>query len=411
MQITPFVLPLASALSPAVPAVPGFAGNLDLVLAGMPMPENAAPAAAMPGKQAPVAMPQRLDMQAASAADALAEAMPGTQQPQQAQQLLAALSVQQGEEEALPAGATEHIRLPVTLRVRRAKAMLADNPAGDAAGAIPAAHILLAAMAGAPAMAAQASAAQAMPQMRPAVALSIGGVAQPIAQKPDAKGAAVGVMEGKGDAAVGKGAGADAFAMLHGVPATEGAGDRAASGQGQHGQGQRHEAAPAFPAVAAPESAVVRHADPAAAPHTATIAARAGHFGEALGVEIARRVDLGNESFRVRLNPAELGHVEVTLAFDDGGSLRATVRAESAHALELLRQEAPDLARTLEQAGVRADAQSLRFENRGGGGQEHHAQQQHRQPGHHHLAAEEEANHAAPIWRTISGDGRVDLLA
>jgi flagellar hook-length control protein FliK len=141
------------------------------------------------------------------------------------------------------------------------------------------------------------------------------------------------------------------------------------------------------------------------------IEARAGHLGHSLGVEIARKVEMGEETLRIRLNPIELGRIEVTLNFDDKGSLQATVRTESAQAMDLLRQDAPDLARTLDQAGVRTDAQSFRFENRGGDGGGQQAQQQHSQNRGQFAASDDDAAIAEPIYRPIRSDGQVDLLA
>lgn len=141
------------------------------------------------------------------------------------------------------------------------------------------------------------------------------------------------------------------------------------------------------------------------------VATQPGQFGHAMGLEIARKVEAGEETLRVRLNPDNLGRVEVTLAFEDG-NLKATVRAESQRALDLLRQDMPDLARTLDQAGVRTDAQSFRFEARAdtGGGQQQGGQQQRGQnPQQQHAQADD--LEPAPAYRAIRADGQVDLLA
>lgn len=142
------------------------------------------------------------------------------------------------------------------------------------------------------------------------------------------------------------------------------------------------------------------------------VVTRAGQFGHAMGVEIARKVEAGEETLRVRLNPDNLGRIEVTLAFDDG-NLKATVRAESQRALDLLRQDMPDLARTLDQAGIRTDAQSFRFEARAdtGSGQQQGGGQQQRgnNPQQQHAHADD--LEPAPAYRAIRGDGQVDLLA
>jgi flagellar hook-length control protein FliK len=171
----------------------------------------------------------------------------------------------------------------------------------------------------------------------------------------------------------------------------------------------RHDA-PAMPQhVQYSASATTPAAVPASEP---VLTARAGHLGQSLGVEVARKVEAGEETLRVRLSPEHLGKVEVTLAFDDG-KLQATVRAESAHALELLRQDAGDLARTLDQAGIRTDAQSFRFEARadGGSGQAASQQQNSNRGGEHQQHAHSDDLEPAPAYRQIRGDGQVDLLA
>lgn len=144
--------------------------------------------------------------------------------------------------------------------------------------------------------------------------------------------------------------------------------------------------------------------------------ARPGQIGHAMGVEIARSVGAGQDTLRVRMNPGELGRVEVTLQFDDKGTLQATVRAESAHALELLRQDAPQLARTLDQAGIRADAQSFRFESRSGDSNGFAQQQsgggQGQQQGRGRYAATDDNNNISEAaYRPVRSDGQVDLLA
>ncbi|MCD2324227.1 flagellar hook-length control protein FliK [Sphingomonas sp. IC-56] len=148
-------------------------------------------------------------------------------------------------------------------------------------------------------------------------------------------------------------------------------------------------------------------------PQEPVVATRPGQFGHAMGVEIARKVEAGEETLRVRLNPDNLGRVEVTLAFEDG-NLKATVRAESQRALDLLRQDMPDLARTLDQAGVRTDAQSFRFEARadtGGGQQQGNGQQQQRGQNPQQQHAQADDLEPIPAYRAIRADGQVDLLA
>lgn len=112
------------------------------------------------------------------------------------------------------------------------------------------------------------------------------------------------------------------------------------------------------------------HADP-------VVSAEAGQMGQNMGVAIARGVEAGRDALLVRLDPAEMGRVHVRLSFDNDGAVRVMMSADSAVALDMLRREAGDLGRALNDAGVRSDSQSFRFEGggnasqqRGGGGQQ-----------------------------------------
>jgi len=171
--------------------------------------------------------------------------------------------------------------------------------------------------------------------------------------------------------------------------------------------------APAGPTPTHHTSEVARTQTASAAPAAAepVVVARPGHLGQQMGVEIARKVEAGEDTLRVRLSPENLGKVEVTLSFDDSGKMHATVRAESAHALDLLRQDAPDLNRALDQAGIRADAQSFRFESRSDGGNGQAQSQQGQNHRGDQLAGNDEPETAQPAYREIRGDGQVDLLA
>lgn len=73
---------------------------------------------------------------------------------------------------------------------------------------------------------------------------------------------------------------------------------------------------------------------------------------------------------QTRMDPAELGRIHVRLSFDEGGSLRAVVGANSPQVLEAIRRDAGELGRALADAGVRTDAQSFRFDrgHQSGGG-------------------------------------------
>lgn len=98
-----------------------------------------------------------------------------------------------------------------------------------------------------------------------------------------------------------------------------------------------------------------------------TIAGRPGMAGHALGLVIMRAQREGRDILSVQLDPAELGRVEVRLAFGERGDVSAVISAEQPGALALLRRDTADLVRALNQGGLSADAGGFRFEQRGQG--------------------------------------------
>lgn len=149
----------------------------------------------------------------------------------------------------------------------------------------------------------------------------------------------------------------------------------------------RHAAAPASRAADAvpsgepsPSFTLTALNAPLVAPRSATpspivtITAQPGQIGPELGIAIARHVASGGaagggETITLRLNPVDMGRIEVKLSFDDRGTLRAIVSADNPAALDMLRRDSADLGRALTDAGVRADSQTLRFDPRTDAGQ------------------------------------------
>ncbi|WP_109806386.1 flagellar hook-length control protein FliK [Sphingosinithalassobacter portus] len=175
-------------------------------------------------------------------------------------------------------------------------------------------------------------------------------------------------------------------------------------------------AAHAAPAAATPSPALA----PAPAPrHEIEIDARSGSVGRDLGIAIAHRAKNGEDMVRVRMTPGELGRVEVTLAFDDKGNVQATLKADNHHALDLLRRDAVELTRALDQAGIRADTQSFRFESRSDGSQQQMMNQQGNggnggqpRPGAAPIPADDgDFGDSESGYRPVRSDGRVDLIA
>lgn len=131
-------------------------------------------------------------------------------------------------------------------------------------------------------------------------------------------------------------------------------------------------AAPPAPLASAPSlpSSLVGASDPTALPprHASEpIVARAATIGRDVGVAIARRaLGDGGTTLTIRLDPVELGRVEVRMQIDPAGKLLATISADQPGALDLLRRDSGMLAQTLAQSGLDTDAGSLRFDTRPG---------------------------------------------
>lgn len=144
------------------------------------------------------------------------------------------------------------------------------------------------------------------------------------------------------------------------------------------------------------------------------VSAKAGHMGREMGVEIARRIKEGKQEIMLRLDPAEMGRVEVRMSFDGDGRLRAVVSADNPAALDILRRDAGDLTRSLSDSGLRTDAQSFKFDARGGeqGQQPWHRQQA---AGSDHRAKSDASAFPTvedePIYRRLRESGRVDMMA
>lgn len=116
-----------------------------------------------------------------------------------------------------------------------------------------------------------------------------------------------------------------------------------------------------------PPPASVAPADPAPLPPPVRLATAPTALAHDLGLAIARQIAADGNTLHVSIDPAELGRIDVRMAFDDKGILRAVVGADSALSLDLLRRDSADLGRAMTDAGVRADSQSFRFEGRSDG--------------------------------------------
>ena len=102
-----------------------------------------------------------------------------------------------------------------------------------------------------------------------------------------------------------------------------------------------------------------------------------------LAVDIATRAAAGNTSFQIRLDPAELGRIDVRLDVDKHGRVTSHLTVDQPATLDMLRRDAPQLQRALEDAGLKTGDGGLQFSLRdqspqGGQGDTGQGRQSHR---------------------------------
>jgi flagellar hook-length control protein FliK len=80
-----------------------------------------------------------------------------------------------------------------------------------------------------------------------------------------------------------------------------------------------------------------------------------------LAVAIASRAQAGSSQFDIRLDPPELGRIDVRLGVDRDGQVTSHVTVDRADTLQLLQNQQPQLERALEQAGLKTADNGLQF--------------------------------------------------
>ncbi|EGP08654.1 flagellar hook-length control protein [Bradyrhizobiaceae bacterium SG-6C] len=80
-----------------------------------------------------------------------------------------------------------------------------------------------------------------------------------------------------------------------------------------------------------------------------------------LAADIALRAAGGNSRFEIRLDPAELGRIDVRLDVDKHGNVTSHLTVERPSTLDMLRNDAPRLQQALEDAGLKTGDSGLQF--------------------------------------------------
>lgn len=93
------------------------------------------------------------------------------------------------------------------------------------------------------------------------------------------------------------------------------------------------------------------------------------HTASTLAVAIAAKTQSGARQFDIRLDPPELGHVEVRLSIDASGKTEAHMTADQPETLNLLQKDSSSLTQALRDAGLDVSQNGLNFSLRGQNGQ------------------------------------------
>ncbi len=109
----------------------------------------------------------------------------------------------------------------------------------------------------------------------------------------------------------------------------------------------------------------------------------------ALAVTIAARAGSGATRFDIRLDPAELGRIDVQLTVDRDGAVKSRLVVEKQETLDLLQRDQRNLERALAQAGLQTSEGSLEFSLKDQGGQNARDRQPEPQASRHQMVVED----------------------
>jgi flagellar hook-length control protein FliK len=96
-------------------------------------------------------------------------------------------------------------------------------------------------------------------------------------------------------------------------------------------------------------------------PLSVTAAANAPVPLTGLALEIAVSARSGKSRFEIRLDPADLGRIDVRVDIDRNGQVTSHLTVEKPETLSMLRQDAPQLQRALDDAGLKTGDGGLQF--------------------------------------------------
>jgi len=154
-------------------------------------------------------------------------------------------------------------------------------------------------------------------------------------------------------------------------------------------------------------------AAPAAAQLTATAATGAAVPLSGLAMEIAASANSGKTRFEIRLDPADLGRIDVRIDVDRHGQVTSHLTVERPETLSMLRQDANQLQRALDNAGLSTGNSGLQFSLRDQSSQGQNDGNQ-SNPNAHRLVVSEDDSVPAVVagrsyGRMLGSSGGVDI--
>jgi flagellar hook-length control protein FliK len=133
-----------------------------------------------------------------------------------------------------------------------------------------------------------------------------------------------------------------------------------------------------------------------------------------LAIEIAASVQGGKSRFEVRLDPAELGRIDVRIDVDRNGQVTSHLTVEKPETLSMLRQDAPQLQQALNDAGLKTGNGGLQFSLRDqSSGQNNSNDNQSGAPAQRLIVNDEETVPSLVVGRsygrTLGSSGGIDI--
>lgn len=133
---------------------------------------------------------------------------------------------------------------------------------------------------------------------------------------------------------------------------------------------------------------------------------------QSVAIQIAAKAQNGAQQFEIRLNPPELGRVDVRLEFTKDGQVNTHLIVERAETLDLLSKDARQLEQALQQAGVNIENDGLTFSLKDqGDNNQNQANEFDRQDNEQNasLNAEELQIDTNVIYRQLSSNSAIDI--